>query len=179
MPPASSAPVPPEDSLENQEKHHSHSPTPQPEPQSQLQPLHLQGEKDVDFPSAPDSIECPEINVQSADGEHSTVLNPTSTVEDSTQKLSMTEAGTQVNVEASTSNNGGDDFGDFQVVERVTDATTAAAVDSGTEVPQTTSQGKVKEAGETQPSLSTNPADTTTNLQQTLPDTAAVTGACV
>ena len=182
MPPASSISVPPEDSLENQEKHHSRSPTPQPELQPQLQPLHLQGEKDLDPSSALDGTEHPKINVQSADGEYSTVLNPTSTVEDSTQKISMTEGGTQVDVEATTSNDGGDDFGDFQMVERVTEAATAAAVGSGTEVHQATtedSQGKVKDVGETQPSLSTNLTDTTTNLQQIATEIAAVTGTCV
>ena len=112
-------------------------------------------------------------------------MNPTSTIEDSTQQLSLTEAGTQidVHVEATTSSAGGDDdFGDFQMVEGATEAVTTAAVGNGMEVPQATtesSKGTVQEAGETQPSLSMNLADTTTNLQQTTPDPAAVTGTYV
>lgn len=177
MPPASSTPVPPEDSLQNQEKGHSRSPTPQPEPQPQSLPL--PGEKDVNPSSAPDGTECPEIKVQSADGENSTVFNPSGTAEES---ISLSEAGSQVRIEAATSNDGGDDFGDFQVVERVPDVATEASVSSSTEVPQPiteSSQGKDQEVGETQPSLSTNLTDTATNLQQTTPDGAAVTGTCV
>ena len=175
MPPASSTPIPPENSIEGHEKRHSRSPTPQPQ---------IHGETFVEPSSTINDANPPEINIQGADVEQSTVSNPPSTTESTNQQLSLTEAGAQV---AAAENSNGDvegtkkddDFGEFQEAEGVPEAVTGASGMEAPQVPAESSQENVQETGLAQPSaLNTNLTDPATNLQAITPASAAVTGTC-
>lgn len=179
----------------------SRSPTPQPQAESQPLPSSQAQEENTETGAISTSTTAPtsppEISVQSA--EDSTIIGISNTTSEGTaaQQLSLTEAGAQVEASVRDESEGiketrqkeeeEDAFGDFQGAEGVlptADTTTAltpteappgeqsqSTADSASQMPGQTENAQEVEYSS---SLSTNPTDTATNLQQTSPDT--VTG---